>query len=96
MLTPATTAVLDTLTILEKVRLRGLDTRVKRGYGAGMNILTRTVIKASELDNNASIYKVGSREVCEAYAFANAWRTGILAVFEDGLYCWASRPQSMR
>ncbi len=58
-------------------------------------LFSTTIIKAADLDNNATIWKTGTKEECEAFASSTHWR-GVIARFRDGGHCFASVPVRMK
>lgn len=53
-------------------------------------------IPASSLDNNATIWVIGTREEVLASPKVKQWPRGVLAQFRDGAFAWASRPAGSR
>jgi hypothetical protein len=58
-------------------------------------LFSKTIIAAKDLDDNATIWKTGGREECEAFA-AETHRRVVVARFRDGSHCAASVPCHMK
>lgn len=58
-------------------------------------LFAKAIIAANDLDENATIFKVGSLDECETYASETHWRV-VIARFNDGTHCAASVPCRMK